>query len=650
MERRLSAIFAADMVGYSRLIEADERGTLERQKTYRQTLINPAFDRHHGRVVKEMGDGVLVEFPSVVEAVQCALDIQNTLPEREKAVPEDRRIAYRIGINLGDVVVDDDDIYGDGVNVAARLEQIAEPGGICISGTAHDTLNTLVEAGYQSLGEVHVKNISRPIRAYKVVLRSDDEDTTVPQPRPQRLLSRPRWRMLVGLGLLPLVLLAGGWGILQLLSLPQDNARTAGKLNDQKPSIAVLPFDDLSGDEDQVYFADGLAEDIITDLSKISGLFVIARNTSFQYRGKSKDLAKVSRDLGVRYVLEGSVRKSADKIRINAQLIDAKSGGHVWAERYDGSAADIFTLQDNVTSKILEALKPALTSSEKQALHTRKTLNPDAYDAYLRGLRLISERRRLDVDSNEAAQEAFEEAIRLDPDYADAYAGLGWAKWIYIESINIFDSSAREQAFTLARKSIEIRDNALAHRTLAREHFSLLNYWIFTTKKMDLAVEELEKARQLQPNNPDILADLSIALSFTGQPEKALKLTREAMERNTNHPDWYYAASGIAHLMSNDPQRALPDLRKWSASQVSYNVPYVFLAAALALSGKLDEANETLARFDKLSSTLSPANQAREGPFEIRTSTYAIKRKWSMAPEQEDIFLKGLRLAGMKDN
>ncbi len=268
----------------------------------------------------------------------------------------------------------------------------------------------------------------------------------------------------------------------------------------------------------------------------------------------------------------------------------------------------------------------------------------------MRGFRLIAERRRLAVDSNKAAQEAFEEAIRLDPDYADAYAGLGWAKWLYIESINIFDRTTREQAFALARKSIGIRDNALAPRTLAREHFSLLNYWIFTTKNMDLAVEELEHARQLQPNNPDILADLSIALSFKGEPEKALDLTREAMERNTNHPSWYFAASGIAHLLSGDPQKAVPDLKKWSASLSSHNVPYVFLASALALSGEPDEANETLARFDKLSQTLSPMDESSERPFKIRTSTYAIRRKWQMAPAQQDIFLKGLRLAGMKDN
>ncbi len=296
-----------------------------------------------------MGDGVLVAFPSVVEAVQSALDIQNAMAEHEQAVPENRRIAYRIGINLGDVVVEGEDIYGDGVNVAARLEQIAEPGGISISGTAHDTLSSLVEANYQSLGEVHVKNISRPIRAYKIILGANEVGSSAPQP--QRLLSPPHWRMLVGLGLLSLLLLTGGWGLMQLLSLPQDNSKSAGRQNDQRSSIAVLPFDDLSGGEGQIYFADGLAEDIITDLSKISGLFVIARNTSFQYRGKSKDLTKVSRDLGVRYRLEGSVRKSDDRIRSNAQLIDAKSGGHVWAEHYDGSAADIFRLQDNVTAK-----------------------------------------------------------------------------------------------------------------------------------------------------------------------------------------------------------------------------------------------------------------------------------------------------------
>jgi adenylate cyclase len=416
-----------------------------------------------------------------------------------------------------------------------------------------------------------------------------------------------------------------------------------------KPSIAVLPFQNMSNDKNQDYFADGIAEDVITDLSKISELFVIARNTSFQYRGGALDLSEVGRKLGIQYILEGSVRRSGDQVRITAQLIDSTTGGHVWAERYDGSLADVFSVQDKVTSQIISAMKLKLTPTERQAVKLHGTNKPAAFDAYLRGLRLLSARERLDADGNRAAQSAFEEAIRIDPEYALAYAGLGWAKMLYHETIYISDGKSRVEALELARKSIALRDNALAHRILAREYFSFLNYWTFSTRKMDHAVIELEAAAQLQPNDPDVLTDLSLALCFVGRPDEALELVQKAMERNPNHPGWYFAASGIAFLLTEKPNLAVRDLKKWSDSETSWNVPYVFLASALALSGDEVQANSKLAKFELLNIMVSPSEVKTTGPFNIRMMPYAVKKRWPMAPEHEEIFLKGLRLAGMKD-
>ncbi|MHA1528274.1 MAG: tetratricopeptide repeat protein [Alphaproteobacteria bacterium] len=373
-------------------------------------------------------------------------------------------------------------------------------------------------------------------------------------------------------------------------------------------------------------------------------------------------MAEIAERLKVRYVVEGSVRRAGDRLRITASLIDTMTDTPVWAERFDGSSSDVFGFQDRITGQIIEALRVQLTPAELQAVESHGTDDPAAYDAYLRGLRLLSARRRIDPEANAAAQAAFEEAIRLDPDYALAYAGLGWTKWLHIETIFSYDSP--DEAFALAEKSIALDDNALAHRTLARRHFSLLNFFVFTTKKIDLAVAELEAARRLQPNDPDVLADLAIALCFAARPEEALRLVRKAMERNPNHPDWYFAAAGIASLLKGETDRAVRDLGKWKDSTPSWNVPYVFLASALALSGKEAEANTTLATYDWLSGTLTGDNpaarrtavgstEAESGettePFKIRTTFYAVKRRWPMAPEQEEIFLEGLRIAGMKE-
>jgi TolB-like protein len=393
----------------------------------------------------------------------------------------------------------------------------------------------------------------------------------------------------------------------------------------------VLAFQNMSDDPSQEYFADGMAEDIITDLSKLSALFVIARNSSFQYKGQTVDVKQVGRELGVRYIVEGSVRRAGNQVRITAQLIDAETGGHVWAERYDGSLDDVFALQDKVTGQIIDALRLELTPSERLAVDARGTDISAAYDAYLRGLGLLAERKNLDTEGNAAAQATFEEAIRLDPGYAQAYAGLSWAKWLYVATINF--ASSKDEVFNLAEKSLALNDNALAHRTLAKKYFAPLGVGIFTNKSADLAVVELEAAKRLQPNDPDVLADLAMALSFAGRPGDALTLIQKAMELNPSHPDWYFAASGIAYLLTDETELAIRDLQRWSEATQSWPVPYAFLASAYGLAGQAEAAKTAWDRHRQL---LRGAKR----------SAYAMKRQWPMAPTEEEKFFRGLEIAG----
>jgi adenylate cyclase len=345
MARRLAAILAADVVGYSRLMAADEQGTHERLKALRKDFIERKIAEHHGRIVKLMGDGALVEFGSVVDAVQCAAAIQKGAVERQADLPEDQRITFRIGINIGDIIIEDDDIYGDGVNVAARLEQLAEPGGICVSRNVYNQVKNKVVFGFESTGEHNVKNLPEPVTVYRLLAGPGPMIGAVTPKKPRA----PTWRTAALAVTAAIVLVAAAGTAWWYRDRPVEaEAEAASPFLDQ-PSIAVLPFDNLSGDPEQQYFADGMAEDLITDLSKTSGLFVIARNSSFRLKGAPIDPQQVARDLGVRYLLEGSVRRVGDRVRINAQLIDATTSGHVWAERYDGSLADVFALQDRVT-------------------------------------------------------------------------------------------------------------------------------------------------------------------------------------------------------------------------------------------------------------------------------------------------------------
>ena len=381
-ERRLAAIMSADVVGYSRLMEADEVGTLARLKSHREALIDCTISEHQGRIVKEMGDGLLVEFPSVVEAVRCAVEIQGEMAARNAEVPQDRRIVFRIGINVGDVIVTGDDIHGDGVNVAARIEALTPPGGICISRSARDQVRDKLDIALEDLGEHQVKNIARPVRVFRVPVAGTE----------------PTAGASVGGTAAP--------------SLPD------------KPSIAVLPFTNMSGDPEQEYFSDGLAEDIITALSHWHSFPVIARNSSFSFKGQQVRVQKIAEELEARYILEGSVRKSGERLRITAQLIDSQSGHHVWAERFDRQLEDVFDIQDEITTRIAATIMPELETFE----HRRSTIKPtedlNAWDFYLRGMETFHDET---CESTAASVRMFQSSVDLDPNYCDAWARLGWS-------------------------------------------------------------------------------------------------------------------------------------------------------------------------------------------------------------------------------
>ena len=400
VERRLTAILAADVAGYSRLIGADEEGTLAQLKAFRKTLVDPTIAKHRGRIVKTTGDGMLVEFASAVDAARCAVEVQRGMADENAEIPQAKRIEFRIGIHLGDVILDDNDIFGDGVNIAARLESIAVPGGISISRAVHDQVRDRINVCFDDKGEIALKNIARPVQVFAISGAKESKTTVSPESKPA-------------------------------LALPD------------KPSIAVLPFTNMSGDPEQDYFADGMVEDIITALSHFKALFVIARNSSFTYKGRAVDVKQVGRELGVRYVLEGSVRKAANRVRITGQLVDTATGAHLWAERFDGGLGDIFDLQDQVTESVVGAIAPAVEKAEIERAKRKPTESLDAYALYLRGLaRFYQFGNR---QANDEALRLFNSAIELDPDFASAYGRAAFC-YVIAKSNGWFSDTANEIA------------------------------------------------------------------------------------------------------------------------------------------------------------------------------------------------------------
>lgn len=403
-------------------------------------------------------------------------------------------------------------------------------------------------------------------------------------------------------------------------------------VKDSDISIAVIPFGDLSADSSQAYFADGIADDIITDLIKISDIRVLARQTSFQFRNIEQSIQEVGVKLGVKYILQGTVQRADERLRINAQLIEVSTGSPIWADRYQGSINDVFALQDRITNQVINAFEIRTTEEEQRRISAIGTNNTDAYDAFLRGRKLLAEGKLRDYDKYKSAAIEFKKALEIDPRYAEAVAGLAWVDWLYKQSTSVGSGNTEYQ---LARKSILIKDTAQARRLLAKEHFSLQTWYRQTTKNTDEAVRELERAHELAPNDPDVIADLAIALSFSGNPRRGVKLALRAQELNPNHPEWYYSATGIALLLSDNPVRAASHLLHWSEANPGWYLPLMFLSAAQANAGDLEKAGATLRKSFK------------QRHYEIMTP--AVVRGWPMQKQEEELLLTGLRLAGMRD-
>ncbi len=571
--RRLAAILAADVAGYSRLMGADEEGTLERLKALRRELLDPKIAEHHGRTVKTTGDGMLVEFASVVDAVRCAVAVQQAMPERNTSVAADSRIELRIGINLGDVIVEGDDLYGDGVNIAARIEALADPGGVFVSNTVHDQVRDRLPFVFEDLGEQQVKNIARPVRVYRV--RDTGGAAKTPSP--------------------------------PTLPLPD------------KPSIAVLPFANMSGDPEQEYFADGMVEEIITSLSRIRWLFVIARNSSFSYKGQAVDVKQVGRELGVRYVLEGSVRKGGNRVRITGQLIDAATGTHLWADRFDGLIEDVFDLQDKVASSVAGIIEPALQAAETARSASRPTADLTAYDLYLRAYAMVlSSAARIPE-----ALQLTEQAIARDPGYGPA---LAWAALCCYRLLHDNRSEDREadarKGANFARRALEVAGDdpgILVNAAAALAYFG---------EDIGTMMALVDRALTLNPNFAHGWYISGLLRNWAGQPDIAIEHLEASLRLSPRaRVGRSLLNMGVAHFYSRRFAEAVPKLLLAIQEDPSLPQPYRYLAACYAHMGRFDDAREIVARLRAITSIVIPdASYLRNA-------------------EHRELFLSGLRLA-----
>jgi adenylate cyclase len=573
--RRLAAILAADVAGYSRLMGVDEEGTLGRLRVLRAETIDPKIAGHRGRIVKTTGDGLLVEFASVVDALRCAAELQADLEEANATLSPDRRIEFRIGINMGDIVVEDGDIFGDGVNVAARLEGLAEPGGICVSARVREDTTGKLDLAFEDMGEQALKNIARPVRAYRVM--------TAAGPSRARVSSDP-----------PLL---------------------------DKPSVAVLPFENMSGDPEQEYFADGMVEEIITALSRIRWLFVIARNSTFTYKGQAIDVKQVGRELGVRYVLEGSVRKAGGRVRITAQLIEAATGAHLWADRFDGSLEDVFELQEQVAISVAGVIEPALQAAETVRSANRPTSDLSAYDAYLRAYAMISASHQ---GKMREALRLLEEAIARDPRYAP---GLAFAAYCCMQLVS--DDSApdreavRQKGIDFGRRALESAESAPG--ALADAAWALASFG----EDIDAMIVLVDRALAFNPSYARGWHISGFLRLWAGQTDmaiehagRALRLSPGAQARGSSF------LIGAALFFGRRFEEAAPRLRAAIEEMPVFPTPYRFLAACYAHMGLLDEARATIARLR----TITPEVIANY-PLPFRE------------PGDRELYLSGLRLA-----
>jgi len=587
VERRLAAILAADVAGYSRLMGSDEEGTLTALKAYRREVIDLKLTEHRGRIVRIIGDGLLVEFTSVVAAVRWAVEVQHALGERNAGLPQEKRIEFRMGINAGDIIIDGIDIWGDGVNVAARLEALAEPGGICVSSRVQEDVHGSLEVAFEDIGEQQLKNIARPVRVYRVQLNGATKATPALQPS-------------------------------------------------HKPSIVVLPFNNMSGDPEQEYFADGMVEEITTALSRTRWLFVIARNSSFTYKGRAVDVKQVGRELGVRYALEGGVRKAADRVRITAQLIDASTGAHLWADRFDGSLEHIFELQDQVTASVVGAIAPRLEQAEVERAKHKPTESLDAYDYFLRGIASLYSWTK---ESNDEALGLFNKAIELDPDFASAY---GMASWCYVRRKGSRWMTDRVQetaeAARLGRRAVELGwDDPVA---LAWGGFSLA----YVVHDVEVGATLIDRALLLNPNLAEAWHFSGWVRIYLGEPELAIEHLTHAMRLSPVDPLTFVTLMAIAfaHFFagrydeaSSWAEKALAASPPRLREKAVYHPALLIAAASNALAGRLEKARNAIAQSRQISPTAHISNLKNQIP--LRRADDLVR------------YAEGLRRAGLPD-
>jgi adenylate cyclase len=577
-KRKLTAILSADAVGYSRLMAEDETTTVKTIASYREIMASLII-QHRGRVVDSPGDNLLAEFSSVVDAVQCAVAVQNEIQIRNAELAENRRMEFRIGINLGDVIDEEDRIYGDGVNVAARLEALADPGGVCVSKTAFDQIETKLPLGYEYLGQQSVKNIPKPVGAYRVLMKPAAVGKVIGE---KRFLGRVSRRAAMA-AIIILVMVAGvliSWNIYLHQSKriePASVEKMAFPLPD-KPSIAVLPFVNMSGDPQQEYFVDGITNDIITALSEFKFLFIIASTSSFTYKGMPVKVQVVSEELGVRYVLEGSVQRTSDRMRINAQLIDATTGKHLWAERYDRDAQRLFDIQDEIVETIVATLAFKVDAAERERVMSKGPENLDAYDYWLRGRNAWF---GFTKEANAEAGSLYEKAIELDPSWARPY---GYMAWVHVNDSTFGWSKdpkrSMELALEWAQKCYELDPDDY------KTHWNLGFVYLYL-REFDLAIVGYERALELNSNDADFLAQMASALTYLGRPEQAISQLKKAMRMNPRHPSWYWHVLGFAYYELGQYKEALATLKQ---DNKPWFTTHRTLAAVYVRLGRLEEA------------------------------------------------------------
>ena len=576
-QRKLSAIMSLDMVGYSRMIELDESGTLSRYRNITEQIIIPSIDAHNGRIFKTIGDGIMAEFNSAVDSVECGIEIQKLSIEKSNTENADSQISFRIGINLGDVIISGDDILGDGVNIASRVESLAEPGQVLISGSTYEQINGKLNINIVDCGLKQVKNINRAIHIYSINPEASIDTST-------------KLGAIVDKGSLPV--------------------------------IAVLPFQNMSRVDEDEYFADGLTEDIITALSRFREILVIARNSTFRYKGKSVDISEVGRELNASYVLEGSIRRSASRARITAQLIKVSDGTHVWADKYDRELEDIFDVQDELTQTIAAALGVRLQDAVREIAMRKSHADLNAYDCVLRSRRYT---QTLNPEEHSMSRDLLERAITLDPGYADAFAMLSN---VYLAEYR-FDANPRpnpiERSMEMAEKATELDpQNAYARCWLAICHFFLHENEAF--------IKEAQRALSLNPNDPEILAEIGHYYCFMGEFERGVELTRKAIILNPLHPGWYYFSFARKHFADGDYAAAVTDIRK--ANLPKFYWSWLIKAAALGLMQEKDAAKDAVDMLNKLVPR-----------FSAQKELY----KWNTQKEEIKQYIQGLEMAGYQE-